>query len=97
MLLCALTLVTPVWFPICDVKTRYVVGFPLGAIQSNAKAYETKSTISHGAQEIDMVINIGALKSGNLDLVQNYIAAVIAAADHKALLKVIIQTCLLTD
>lgn len=80
-----------------DVKTCCVVGFPLGSMLSEAKAYETVAAISHGAQEIDMVINIGALKSGNLNLVQNDIAAVIAAADHKALVKVIIETCLLTD
>jgi deoxyribose-phosphate aldolase len=80
-----------------DVRTCCVVGFPLGSMLSEAKAYETKAAIGHGAQEIDMVINIGALKSGDKRLVQDDIAAVVAAADHKALVKVIIETCLLTD
>ena len=80
-----------------DVKTCCVVGFPLGSMLSDAKAFETKAAMKQGAQEIDMVINIGALKSGDHSLVQNDIAAVVAAADHKALVKVIIETCLLSD
>lgn len=79
------------------VKTCAVVGFPLGAMLSEAKAYETKAAITAGAQEIDMVINVGALKSGDLSLVEKDIADVVVAADKKALVKVIIEACLLTD
>ncbi len=79
-----------------DVKTCCVVGFPLGTMLTEAKAFETKAAIASGAQEIDMVINVGALKSGNREFVQNDIAAVVAACEKKALLKVIIETCLLT-
>ncbi|MEG1242890.1 MAG: deoxyribose-phosphate aldolase [Oscillospiraceae bacterium] len=79
-----------------EVKTCCVVGFPLGAMLSEAKAFETKAAIDQGAQEIDMVINIGAVKSGDLALVKSDIVAVVSAAEHKALVKVIIETCLLT-
>ncbi|MEG1107727.1 MAG: deoxyribose-phosphate aldolase [Oscillospiraceae bacterium] len=79
-----------------EVKTCCVVGFPLGAMLSEAKAFETKAAIDQGAQEIDMVINIGAVKSGDLALVKSDIGAVVSAAEHKALVKVIIETCLLT-
>lgn len=80
-----------------DVKTCCVVGFPLGAMVTEAKAYETRAAMGAGAQEIDMVINVGALKSGDDVLVRGDIAAVVAAAEHRALVKVIIETCLLTD
>lgn len=79
------------------VKTCCVVGFPLGAVLTEAKAFETKAAVARGAQEIDMVINIGALKSGNRSLAQDDIIAVVAAANKKALVKVIIEACLLTD
>ena len=79
-----------------DVKTCVVVGFPLGANTSETKAYEAKDVIAKGAQEVDMVINIGAAKEGNWELVQSDIAAVVGAADG-TLVKVIIETCLLTD
>lgn len=80
-----------------DVKTCVVVGFPLGATTKEVKAFETKQAIENGAQEIDMVINIGALKSKKYDVVLDDIKAVVDAAKGKALVKVIIETCLLTD
>ncbi|EYE87744.1 deoxyribose-phosphate aldolase [Fervidicella metallireducens AeB] len=80
-----------------DVKTCVVVGFPLGATTKEVKAFETKQAIEKGAQEIDMVINIGALKSKKYDVVLDDIKAVVDAAKGKALVKVIIETCLLTD
>lgn len=74
-----------------------VVGFPLGANTSAVKAYETTEVIELGAEEVDMVINIGAAKAGDWALVQKDIEAVVGAANGKALVKVIIETCLLTD
>ena len=79
-----------------DVKVCTVVGFPLGATTSAVKAFETKEAIQNGADEIDMVINVGALKTGNLDLVESDIRAVVEASGDK-LVKVIIEACLLTD
>ena len=79
-----------------DVKVCTVVGFPLGAITSAVKAFETKEAIQNGADDIDMVINVGALKSGNADLVESDIRAVAEASGDK-LVKVIIEACLLTD
>ena len=79
------------------VKVCTVIGFPLGASASEVKAFETRTAIEHGATEVDMVINIGALKDGNDDLVRSDIAAVVEAAKGKALTKVIIETCLLTE
>ena len=79
-----------------DVKVCTVVGFPLGATTSAVKAFETKEAIQNGADEIDMVINVGALKSGNAALVESDIRAVVEASGDK-LVKVIIETCLLTD
>lgn len=80
-----------------EVDVCTVIGFPLGASTSAVKAFETKDAIENGATEVDMVINIGALKDGEYDLVQADIAAVVAAAKGKALVKVIIETSLLTD
>jgi deoxyribose-phosphate aldolase len=80
-----------------EVLVCTVVGFPLGAMDSQAKAFETRRAIEDGAQEIDMVINIGALKSGNLKFVEEDIRAVRQAAKGTTGLKVIIETCLLTD
>lgn len=80
-----------------NVKTCCVVGFPLGAMSSKAKAAETALAIEDGAQEIDMVINVGLLKSGKVDEVQKDIEAVVNATQGKASVKVIIETCLLTD
>ena len=79
-----------------DVKVCTVVGFPLGATTSAVKAFETKEAIQNGADEIDMVINVGALKSGNAALVESDIRAVVEASEDK-LVKVIIEACLLTD
>ena len=79
-----------------DVKVCTVVGFPLGATTSAVKAYETKEAIQNGADEIDMVINVGALKSGNVSLVETDIQAVVEASGDK-LVKVIIEACLLTN
>ncbi|MCI1070503.1 deoxyribose-phosphate aldolase [Lactococcus lactis] len=79
-----------------DVKVCTVIGFPLGANTSEVKAFEAKNAIENGADEIDMVINIGAAKSEAWDLVESDIAAVNAVKGDK-LLKVIIETSLLTD
>lgn len=80
-----------------DSKTCCVVGFPLGAMLSAAKAFEAAEAIRLGAEEIDTVINVGAVKDGDYDFVYEDIKAVVDAADKKALVKVIIETCLLTD
>ncbi|MER2258442.1 MAG: deoxyribose-phosphate aldolase, partial [Priestia megaterium] len=78
-----------------EVKVCTVIGFPLGATTSAVKAFETTNAIENGADEVDMVINIGALKDKNYDLVQSDIQAVVDAAKGKALVKVIIETALL--
>jgi deoxyribose-phosphate aldolase len=80
-----------------NVKTCVVVGFPLGAMTKEAKAFETTQAIENGATEIDMVINVGALKDKNYNLLKEDIEAVVNAAKGKAIVKVIIETCLLTD
>ncbi len=80
-----------------DVAVCCVIGFPLGACTSSAKAFEAAEAVKNGAREIDMVINIGAVKDGCWDAVETDIAAVVRGIDGKALLKVIIETCLLTD
>ncbi len=81
-----------------DVKACSVAGFPFGATLPEVKAFEAKKAIELGAQEIDMVINIGALKSGNEELVRKDIEAVVEATHgNGAILKVIIETALLTD
>lgn len=79
-----------------DVKVCTVIGFPLGANTPAVKAFETTDAIANGADEIDMVINIGALKDKRYDLVLEDIKAVVEASGDK-LVKVIIETCLLTD
>ncbi|MFZ7945451.1 MULTISPECIES: deoxyribose-phosphate aldolase [Bacillaceae] len=79
------------------VKVCTVIGFPLGATTSDVKAFETKNAVDNGADEVDMVINIGALKDQNDDLVEKDIRAVVDAAKGKALTKVIIETSLLTQ
>ena len=78
------------------VKTCCVVGFPLGAMLTTAKAFEAAEAVKAGAQEIDMVINISALKDKDYSFVEEDIRAV-AEASGDALVKVIIETCLLTD
>ncbi|WP_053365366.1 deoxyribose-phosphate aldolase [Bacillus sp. FJAT-27245] len=80
-----------------EVKVCTVIGFPLGANTPETKAFETKNAIENGATEVDMVINIGALKDGDHELVERDIRAVVEAAKGKALTKVIIETALLTD
>lgn len=80
-----------------SVKVCTVIGFPLGATTKEVKVFETKNAIDNGAEEVDMVINIGALKDKNYDYVKEDIKAVVEAARGKALSKVIIETCLLTD
>ncbi|WP_055106850.1 deoxyribose-phosphate aldolase [Paenibacillus ihumii] len=80
-----------------DVKVCTVIGFPLGASTPETKAFETKDAIEKGATEIDMVINIGALKDKNDELVLKDIKAVVEAAQGRGLIKVIIETCLLTN
>lgn len=79
-----------------DVNVCTVIGFPLGANTSAVKAFETKDAIANGADEIDMVMNIGALKGKNYDLVRNDVKAVVEAANG-TLVKVILETCLLTE
>ncbi|ANU19262.1 deoxyribose-phosphate aldolase [Planococcus plakortidis] len=96
--------VNPAWVALAaehleqsEVKVCTVIGFPLGASTSETKAFETKDAIEKGAGEIDMVLNIGALKSGQADLVKSDVEAVVNAAKGKAVVKVILETCLLTD
>ena len=102
---CASVCVNPFWVPhvarLLDgsgVATCTVVGFPLGASSTASKVFETTDAIANGADEIDMVINIGELKAGHAELVREDIRAV-AEATHAGgkLLKVIIECCLLTD
>lgn len=96
--------INPHWVARCyetlkdtSVKVCTVIGFPLGSTTTETKALETKQAIEDGATEVDMVINIGELKSGNDDFVKRDIAAVVKAAEGKALTKVIIETSLLTE
>lgn len=80
-----------------EVAVCTVIGFPLGAATASAKAFEADDAIKNGADELDMVINIGALKAGEEDPVEEDIRAVVAAANQRAIVKVIIEACLLTD
>lgn len=96
--------VNPYWVSFChenlkdtSVKVCTVIGFPLGATSTETKAFETKQAIKDGATEVDMVINIGELKSNNHDMVKKDIAAVVNAAKGRALTKVIIETSLLSE
>lgn len=95
--------INPTWVPLAfkllrgkQAKVCTVVGFPLGATFPEIKANETRIALEKGAEEIDMVINIGALKSGDVELVERDIRAVVRAAGRKTV-KVILETCLLTD
>ena len=95
--------INPCWIPLAkelltgtDVKVCTVIGFPLGAMSTAAKCFETADTIKAGAEEIDMVINVGKLKDHEDAYVREEIAAIKEACDGR-LLKVIIETCLLTD
>ncbi len=96
--------VNPAYVPQCHealknspVKVCTVIGFPLGASATAVKSFETREAISSGADEVDMVINVGKVKSGKWDYVEADIRAVVEAAAEKAIVKVIIETCLLTD
>lgn len=80
-----------------NVKVCTVIGFPLGANTSEVKAFETDDAIKKGADEVDMVINIAALKDKKYDYVLNDIKAVVDASNKRALVKVIIETCYLND
>ena len=80
-----------------SVKVCTVIGFPLGANVSAVKAYEAKTAVEDGADEVDMVINIGALKDGNDSLVLNDIRSVVEAVRKDTVVKVIFENCLLTD
>lgn len=95
--------VNPVYIPLVarllrgsSVKTCSVVGFPLGATLPEVKGTEAQTVVRAGAQEVDMVLNIGALKEGNRKLVYRDIEAVCEGAD-RAIVKVIIETCYLTE
>ena len=96
--------VSPIWVSYVSealrdtgIKTCTVIGFPQGATPSAVKAFETKQAIADGADEVDMVIAVGRLKDGDDAYVKADIEAVVQAAGGKALTKVIIETCLLTD
>lgn len=96
--------VNPTWVRLCreltrgsDVLVCTVAGFPLGANTPATKAYETQKAVEEGADEIDMVINIGRLKSGDYKFVEKDIRVVVEATGRKAEVKVIIETCYLTD
>ncbi|GJH41565.1 deoxyribose-phosphate aldolase [Capnocytophaga sp. HP1101] len=80
-----------------DIKVCSVVGFPLGAMSAKAKLFETEQALKDGSNEIDMVINVGWLKSGEVDKVREEIAALKQAVGTNRVLKVIIETCYLTD
>lgn len=95
--------VNPTWVPTAKetlegtgVLVCTVIGFPLGANSIEVKAFETKDAISNGANEIDMVINIGRAKMGDFDYIEKEVKAVVDAANG-TLVKVIIETCYLTD
>lgn len=96
--------VNPIWVGLCSqrlagtgVQVATVVGFPLGANATEVKAFETRQAVAQGATEIDMVLNIGALKSQDLEWVKRDVAAVVEAAKDKAIVKVILETGLLTE
>lgn len=96
--------VNPCYVSLCSqllkdgkIKVCTVIGFPLGATTTAIKAAEASEAIQNGAKEVDMVINVGAVKTGDFDYVKQDIAAVVQAAKGKALVKVILETCLLTD
>ena len=80
-----------------DVKVCTVIGFPLGAMSTAGKAAEAQAAVADGAEELDMVIHVGMIKSGDWDYVKQDIASVVEAAGDKAVVKVILETCLLTD
>lgn len=90
------------WVPACakllvgtNVKVCTVIGFPLGAMSSKAKAFETRDAIENGASEVDMVLNIGEMKAGHYDVVRDDVKSVVDAAAGNCV-KVILENCLLT-
>jgi deoxyribose-phosphate aldolase len=96
--------VNPTWVPLCakelagsGVMVCTVIGFPLGANRSETKAFEARLAVQEGAQEVDMVINIGLAKAGDFKGVEDDIHAVVGAVAGKATVKVIIETCYLSD
>ncbi len=96
--------INPIWVELCakllrrsGVKVCTVIGFPLGATTTETKAYETRSSIGKGATEIDMVINVGLMKSRQYHRVREDIRAVVRATRPNILVKVILETCLLSD
>ena len=96
--------INPAWTAYCAKKLRgtgvkvcTVVGFPLGATDSRTKAFETRNAIENGADEIDMVINVGALRNGDLKTVETDLRAVLTACRSTTTTKAIIETCLLSD
>lgn len=80
-----------------DVKTCSVIGFPLGAMSTEAKQFEARQALKDGADELDMVLNVGRLKSGDKDYVEEEIRTLKEEAGDDHILKVILETCLLTD
>ncbi|WP_137699122.1 deoxyribose-phosphate aldolase [Ruminiclostridium herbifermentans] len=96
--------VNPCYVKLCSellkdysIKVCTVIGFPLGATTTATKVAEAEEAVKNGATEVDMVINVGAIKSGDYDFVRSDIAAVVQAVEGKALVKVILETCLLTE
>lgn len=95
--------INPAWVKLAGEKLKYsgvnvctVIGFPLGANTTGTKIFEAADAVKNGASEVDMVINIGELKDKNDAYVEQDIRAVVEAVKGKALVKVIIETCLLT-
>ena len=96
--------INPCWIPLAskelqgsDIKVCTVIGFPLGANTTETKVFETKDAIQKGAQEIDMVINVAMLKDKDYNYIENEIKQIVLASKDKAIVKVILETCLLTD
>ncbi len=96
--------INPSYVPICKellketpVKVCTVIGFPLGATTTGAKVYEANEAIENGADEVDMVVNVGMIKSGDWNYVKNDILQVVSKVNGRAIVKVIIETCLLMD
>jgi deoxyribose-phosphate aldolase len=96
--------VNPTWVRLCrdlvrgsDVLVCTVAGFPLGATTTSTKEFETRNAIEKGADEVDMVMNIGMLKSAEYDMVAKDVRGVVEAAGKRGEVKVIIETCYLTD
>lgn len=96
--------INPCWIPLAskelqdsDIKVCTVIGFPLGANTTETKVFETQDAIKKGAQEIDMVINVAMLKDKDYNYIENEIKQIVEASKDKAIVKVILETCLLTD